>query len=65
LERLAFSKPNIDEQSHAPESRVGRFLNGALLAATAVMRNVLTRYLRLSGGGGDVGGFDATKAQSV
>ncbi len=28
------------EQSYAPESRVGRFSNGASLAATAVMRSV-------------------------
>jgi hypothetical protein len=30
------------EQSHAPESRVGRFFNGASLAATAVMRDVMS-----------------------
>ena len=30
----------MDEPSHAPESRVGRFFIGASLAATAVMRSV-------------------------
>jgi hypothetical protein len=34
------STRKIGEPAHAPESRVGRFFNGASLAATAVMRSV-------------------------